>query len=219
MSNCYFCSLDDYGDIMRIHQSRFYIHNIEKTPAYYARFPTLIRSVLQGLKPDHKIIGYKPEGAEHMIAYAIVWIPKIGPYNAIKMSEVIKYDQCDFDLSITAWIEIADELARLGEAEDRLQFFVAMPLMTHLGVKRFSKTFKGNSNVMNKYNFLLFSVIGAEDKIQNPIEELMLSNYILPKIQNIAIIEISMMERYRLHHFVDRTGFKNTDMSKFVMNE
>ena len=220
MSNCYFCTLDDFDDIMRIHQSRIYIHNVEKTSTYYARFPTMLRSILQGLKPDHKIIGYKPEGAEHLMAYAVVWLPKNMPWNAIKLSEVIKRKDSDVYLSMKAWCEITDEVARLGEAEDKLQFFVACPLKMTMGVKRASRMFKGEYHTMNNYNFLIFSIIGPDGVIKTPVEELLLSSYILPKVQDIVIMDISMTEKRRLEHFRDRlTGFKNSDLSKFVMND
>jgi hypothetical protein len=204
---------------MKIHQSRFYVHDIEKTSDYYARFPTMMRSILQGLKPDHKVIGYKPNANDKMIAYAIVWIPSKSPWNAIKLAEVIKPKDSDFDTSITAWVALADELARLGELENKLQFFVATTLRAHMGLTRFAKKFKGNSHVMNRYNFLLFSIVGPNGELNSPIEELLLSNYILPKVQNIAILEISMTEKNRLEHFADKIGFKNSDMSKFVVND
>jgi hypothetical protein len=219
MSNCYFCTLDDLDDIMRIHQSRFYVHDVEKTSAYYARYPTMLRSILQGLKPDHKILGYKPNENDKMTAYAIVWLPEKMPWNAIKLAEVIKPKDSDFDTSITAWIALADELARLGELENKLQFFVATPLKAHMGLTRFAKKFKGDSYVMNRYNFLLFSIVGPDGVLTGPIEELLLSNYILPKVQNIAILEISMIEKCRLEHFADKIGFKNSDLSKFVVND
>jgi len=220
MSNCYFCTLDDLNDILKIHQSRFYIHNVEKPPAYYARFPTLIRSVLQGLKPDHKVIGYKPEGADHLVAYAIVWLPDNMPWNAIKLSEVIKSKESDIYLSMKAWCEIADEVARLGEADDKLQFFVACPLKMTMGLKRASELYKKDHNVMNNYNFLIFSMIGPDGVLKTPVDELMLSNYVLPKVQDIVIMNISMTEKCRLEHFKDRLeGFKNSDLSKFVMND
>jgi hypothetical protein len=219
MSNCYFCTLDDFQEIMKIHQSRFYVHDVEKTPAYYARFPTMMRSILQGLKPDHKVIGYKHDGHDKMTAYAIVWLPEKMPWYAVKMAEVIKPKESDFNISITAWIAIADELARLGELENKLQFFIACTLKMTLGLKRFTKTFKGTSRVMNDYNFLLFSIVGPDGELNNPIEELLLSNYILPKVQNIAIMEISMTEKNRLEHFADKIGFKNSDLSKFVVND
>jgi hypothetical protein len=88
-----------------------------------------------------------------------------------------------------------------------------------LGLKRFTKTFKGTSRVMNDYNFLLFSIVGPDGKLNGPIEELLLSNYILPKVQNIAIMEISMTERNRLEHFAEQIGYKNSDLSKFVVND
>jgi hypothetical protein len=219
MSNCYFCTLDDFQEIMKIHQSRFHVHDVEKTPAYYARFPTMMRSILQGLKPDHKVIGYKHDGHDKMTAYAIVWLPQKMPWYAVKMAEVIKPKESDFNISITAWIAIADELARLGELENKLQFFIACTLKMTLGLKRFTKTFKGTSRVMNDYNFLLFSIVGSDGKLNGPIEELLLSNYILPKVHNVAIMEISMTEKCRLEHFADKIGFKNSDMSKFVVND
>ena len=219
MSNCYFCTLDDFQEIMKIHQSRFYVHDVEKTPAYYARFPTMMRSILQGLKPDHKVIGYKHDGHDKMTAYAIVWLPEKMPWYAVKMAEVIKPKESDFNISITAWIAIADELARLGESENKLQFFIACTLKMTLGLKRFTKTFKGTSRIMNNYNFLLFSIVGPDGVLNGPIEELLLSNYILPKVRNIAIMEISMTEKNRLEHFADKIGFKNSDLSKFVVND
>lgn len=195
------------------------MHDVEKTPAYYARFPTMMRSILQGLKPDHKVIGYKHDGHDKMTAYAIVWLPQKMPWYAVKMAEVIKPKESDFNISITAWIAIADELARLGELENKLQFFIACTLKMTLGLKRFTKTFKGTSRVMNDYNFLLFSIVGSDGKLNGPIEELLLSNYILPKVHNVAIMEISMTEKCRLEHFADKIGFKNSDMSKFVVND
>ena len=57
-NNCYFCTLDDYNEINKIHLSQHHIHGVEKTPAYYARYPTVVRSILTGLKKDYKIIGY-----------------------------------------------------------------------------------------------------------------------------------------------------------------
>jgi hypothetical protein len=219
MNNCYFCTLDDLNDILKIHQSRFYVHDVEKPPAYYARFPTMLRSILQGLKPDHKVLGYKHEGYDKLTAYAIVWLPQNMPWSAIKMAEVIKTNKDDIDFFMTAWLAFGDTVAQLGEAEDRLQYFVATTLKAHMGLARFSKAFKGSSHVMEKYNFLLFSIIGPDGKLKNPVEEMLLTNYLIPQVKDIAIIEMSMREQYRLEHFKDRIGFKNPDLSKFVVND
>jgi hypothetical protein len=72
---------------------------------------------------------------------------------------------------------------------------------------------------MEKYNFLLFSIIGPDGKLKNPVEEMLLTNYLIPQVKDIAIIEMSMREQYRLEHFKDRIGFKNLDLSKFVVND
>jgi hypothetical protein len=222
-NNCYFCTLDDYNDINRIHQSQHYIHGVEKTPAYYARYPTVIRSILTGLKKDYKIIGYKEPNSDRMTGYGIIWVPvsaKI-PFNAFVMGESLQTGSVDQLESTTAsLLSIAEELAKIGEEKDVLQFFIALPLKAHLGLMRFSKFFKErNKYLLSRYNFLLFSVVGEDGVLKNSIEELLLKNPLMPRLQKIALVEISMMEKYRLEHFAKDIGFNNPDMSKFVMND
>jgi hypothetical protein len=124
------------------------------------------------------------------------------------------------DSGMMAGLSIAENLARIGEERDILQFFMALPLTTHLSLMRFSKFFKKkNKHLLGRYNFLLFSVLGEDGVFKNSIEELLLKNPVMPRLQNMAIVEVSMMEKYRLEHFASRINFKNTDLSKFVMND
>jgi len=226
-NNCYFCTLDDYNEINKIHLSQHYIHGVEKTPAYYARYPTVVRSILTGLKKDYKIIGYKHNGSEHMTGYGVVWIPTSTklPFTAFLMGENMYNRDKDnpdnqLDSGMMGGLAIAENLAKIGEERDILQFFMALPLKTHLSLMRFSKFFKKkNKHLLGRYNFLLFSVVGEDGVFKNSIEELLLKNPVMPRLQNMAIVEVSMIEKYRLEHFADRIGFKNTDLSKFVMND
>jgi hypothetical protein len=226
-NNCHVCTLEDFDAINKIHLSQHYIHGMEKTPAYYARYPTVIRSILTGLKKDYKVIGYKHNDSKHMTGYGIVWIPTSNkmPYTAFIMGEnMYNRDKNDpdnqLDSGMMGGLAIAENLAKIGEERDILQFFMALPLKSHLALMRFSKFFKKrNKHLLGRYNFLLFSVVGEDGEFKNSIEELLLKNPVMPRMQNIAIVEVSMMEKYRLEHYADRIGLKNADMSKFVMND
>jgi len=225
-NNCHFCTLEDFDQINKIHQSQHHIHGMEKTPAYYARYPTLIRAILTGLKKDFKIIGYRHNNSKQLTGYGVVWIPVTTnmPFNALLMGEnMYNRDSKDpnnqLDSGMMGGLAIAENLAKIGEERDILQFFMALPLKSHIALMRFSKFFKKrNKHLLGRYNFLLFSVVGDDGVLKNSVEELLLKNPVMPRVQQIAIIEVSMMEKYRLEHYADRIGLKNTDLSKFVMN-
>jgi hypothetical protein len=162
-----------------------------------------------------------------MTGYGVVWIPTSNklPFTALVMGENMYNRDNDnpdnqLDSGMMGGLAIAENLARIGEERDILQFFMALPLKTHLSLMRFSKFFKKrNKHLLGRYNFLLFSIVGEDGVFKNSIEELLLKNPVMPRLQNMAIVEVSMMEQFRLEHYADRIGFKNTDLSKFVMNE
>ena len=215
----YICTLEDYADIESIHLSQPKIHNVEKTRVYNARFPTIMRFLLKGLKKDHYVLGCRSTETNKLLSYSIVLSPEGHPFGFIKFSEAIK--NSDYFLASNGILQLTKLATMIFEKRNQLDFFVVTKLSAAIAAARAKKESMtpDQEGVFNRYNFLLHNIIHPEQKPITPIDKVLVAeNPAIPRIKSISIFQVAMKPEHRLAHFKKHLKIKNLESAGELLN-
>ena len=201
----YICGPSDYNDIFDLHLGRKKIHGVYKTDEYNARYPTMMRVLLKGLKKDHFVIGCRSISTGKMLSYAVLHCPKEHPFGFIKFAETDKLDNsyflspdnCGYNMFVFAGMLFAED--------NKLDYFLATRLgsfnaLARLAGKTDNQVYSGRLH--DNYQIFLHRVITPEQKSITLLEQNLLpANPLVPRITTLGIFQVSMKQSQRVHHF------------------
>jgi hypothetical protein len=208
----YICTLDDYSDIFKIHQSRPAIHNHIKTDEYNLKFPTVLRVVLRGIKADHYVLGVRDLTTNQLVSYSIVHIPIGHPFSFIKFIESIVSE--NFFAVSSGLGHMVRLLMMLGQKSNKFDIFVAIKLKSFISGMKCIKKFVRDTNpgIFDYNHYLLHSVVEPDQQPVTPLEKHLLADRpSIPRTKTIGIIQIALKSEYRLSFFEDKLKLKHLD--------
>jgi hypothetical protein len=215
----YICTLEDYADIESIHLSQPKIHNVKKNKVYNARFPTIMRILLRGLKKDHYVIGCRSTETGKMISYAVILSPEGHSFGFIKFMEAGK--NSDYFLASNGILQLTKLAMMIFEDRNQLDFFVVTKLSAAIAAARAKKESmtEDQEGIYNRYNFLLHNIIHPDQKPITPIDKVLVQeNPVMPRTKSISIFQVAMKPEYRLQHFKKDLKIKNLESAGELLN-
>lgn len=199
----YICTMDDFEDIKAVHLSRKSIHGSEKTIEYNARFPTVTRALLRGMKPDHYILGCRNLDTGTLVSYSVVNVPKSHPFTFIRFAETLSQPGMFLENNGLDWLFRLTSM--LSEADNKFDMFFAVKHKSFVGATRQVANVTRSPDKegqFDRYIIMLHSVIKAGESPVTPIEKHLLPEPSpMPREKDLAIVHFALKPELRLQHY------------------
>jgi len=196
----YQCTIADYDRIVEIYKSQPYIQGSPRTAQSDDKFEQNLADILLGVKKNSYVLGARDLTTNRLTSYVLYTFPKNSQFGFLHLGGTISNSN-----SATNFSGISVTLLKLGvllgESLGYFDIFLSVKLSSYLPMCKVFNEYEIKSSTENRSYWLLHKVIYPNDPIETSIDKFLLNDSIFDRLYPVAIMHISLKEKYRAQHF------------------
>lgn len=208
------CTLDDYDEIIKIHQSQPKIHGVPKTDYYNNYFCSGVKTILKQENSDYYVLGTVDENNK-VVGYVICYVPKQHGLGFLLIAEGKRVENDtnsfnSFTFTVQAMTYGLEYFANIKVFE----IYTILPTSELIGWARLFNRYVRDESI--KFTVGIHSVIDPSEEPRTEIEKVFIRpDSPIPRTLPLCVMHASLKSKFRWKYF--KESFQRYDNeSKFL---
>ena len=211
------CSIADYDNIIKIHESRPRIHGVVKTPEYDDYIRKHIADVLLGIDNTMEILGVEDLQTRELITYGIIQTPINSSGFFFKVGETLPTTVPVLTYN-SGIVEIFNLAFQLAEEKRIYDMYICHAINAVVPILNLMKNSSAVSGKETRMHWLIHKVIKPNDPLVTGIDKTLLGGLLFERKLPVVILHATLKEKFRIEYFKDAFNVSEKQLRKHLEN-
>lgn len=193
------CSLLDYENILSIYRSRPHVQGSSRTTTADENFEKKLADILLDKDSEYCVLAVEDLSTKQLISFSIYSFPKTSQFGFLIIGGTVPKDKTLPESKNSGAVALLRLGVMIGEQRNVFDIFMSIKLSSYLPFSRMINSY--DSVEEHRTYWLLHKIVHPNDCLITTIEKYLLGQAIVERIYPIAIVHLSVKEKFRIAHY------------------
>jgi hypothetical protein len=195
------CSLLDYENILTVYRSRPHVQGSIRTIKSDEDFERILADILLDKESEYCVLAVEDLSTNNLISFSIYSFPKASQFGFLMIGGTLPKDRTLPESRNSGAVALLRLGVMIGEQKNVFDIFMSVKLSAYLPFCLLINSYEEDSNEEHRTYWLLHKIVQPADCLTTTIEKYLLGQPLVDRIYPVAIIHLSVKEKFRIEHF------------------